>query len=262
MDIHIAEIDTEKYINWLLNHEGTSKEKEVQRLKKRLEQDLLWIENNTNLSDEEKQIRKNEERQQTTILITEISKYEYWKPPTEKEKQALLYFIENGIEWRTRRLNELIETIPLDRKTVLTREIEIALKDLQKYNDIHKEVINGRVVQDFGKLSHYIALVRFAQYINTEITNKEALTPQKNTIGLTHPQKIILLEKIGFFKLDKLNQLTNGQRDKLISLLISEDETNTRKYINGLSSRKDTDSYNPYKNPANETAVNKLLNKD
>ena len=89
----------------------------------------------------------------------------------------------------------------------------------------------------------------------------DSAKPQKETKkALTHPQKIILLEKLGFFGLAELKNKGQRQKETIISILLGEDETNTRKYINGLQKKAVAGSFNPYKNKENEKVVNELLN--
>lgn len=110
---------------------------------------------------------------------------------------------------------------------------------------------NTDILDEFAKIAYY------SHVANEDI---EPLPYIINEKQLTHPQKIILLDKIGFFDLEIFNNLTNRQKDNIISLLINEDETNTRKYINGLTTKDRAGNYNPYKNKNNEIIVDKLLN--
>ena len=259
-DLHIQEIDTYKYLDWLYSKTGTTKEQEINRVQKRNNEDLKLIEDNPDLTNKEK--AKEQTNNRTTLLIKQIENTTYWMPPTDEDKKEINYWINAELDWRTIHLNTLLESTPLNKETILSDLLQRLIKeDFPKYNSIHKEVISGRVVQDFTELSGYIAIVRWMQYIDNEIakeqSNQQYTTSEKT---LTHPQKIILLEKLGFFKLEKFNNLTNRQKDIITSMLINEDETNTRKYINGLTSKAKAGSYNPYKNRANEDIVNNLLN--
>lgn len=109
---------------------------------------------------------------------------------------------------------------------------------------------NMEVVDEFSTIAYYSHVAK------EDIEPSQYITNEKQ---LTHPQKIVLLDKLGFFKLEKLTHLTNRQKEKIISMLINEDETNTRRYINGIASKEKAGNYNPYKNSINEDVINKLL---
>jgi hypothetical protein len=144
--------------------------------------------------------------------------------------------------------------------------VNFVLKDLEtedfKYADCIQSgsvcrdfYYDTTAVQEFAKMAYYCNVAN-------ESDNVDNISTINGVAGgnrLTHPQKIILLDKLGVFNAIGKGQYTNAKRDEIVSLLIEEDETNTRKYINGLTAKEKAGRYNPYKNKGNETVVNRLL---
>lgn len=87
-----------------------------------------------------------------------------------------------------------------------------------------------------------LATIEFVQFLLTE---KENIRPSaQESINL--PKKIMLLHELGFFGLDKLVELqtATGKRDMLVSLLLGENQNNTKKNINAL--KTPTANFNPH----------------
>ena len=89
----------------------------------------------------------------------------------------------------------------------------------------------------------FFSSVLYIQYLDSIKDDKK----QINEKALNLPQKIQLLNELGFFNLPSVGELREftGKRTKLVSLLIGEDLTNTKKNINALN--EPTIKFNPLK---------------
>lgn len=259
--IQIQDFDTEKYLYKYINPKIRDKETDIQRIIERHNKDRQSIESDNTLSEIQKDKLLKDLKVEYDACVVELNNTKYWIPPTEKQQEMMLRAINIEIESQRERLSSSLESSPLPEKTILENRLSIMLTQeaKERFSSIHSDVIAGRVVQDFMLVASYIGFIRFAQSLDSKL-KQETPPVTTNKAKLTHPQKIILLKELGFFDLEKLIDMDSRQRDKIISMLIGEDETNTRKYINGLTAKGRAGTYNPYKNLINETVVNKLLN--
>lgn len=87
-----------------------------------------------------------------------------------------------------------------------------------------------------------LATIEFLQFLLTEKQNVKPSALQ----SIRLPEKIMLLHELGFFGLDKLVELqtATGKRDLLVSLLLGENQNNTKKNINAL--KTPTATFNPH----------------
>ena len=182
MNIHIKEVDTEKYLEWLFSQKGTNKENEIKQWQSECSRILERIENDPLLSSTEKENKKKETTDSHNKIIDCVKKTIYWTPPSDKEKKLIQWDTNWVIESRKKHLEFDLSRTPLSRKTILTNHIEyIFEKELPSYSNIHKEVIAGCVVHDYFELGHYIGLIRFAQYLNEELENEENTEIKQDT---------------------------------------------------------------------------------
>lgn len=173
-NIHIREINTEKYLNWLLGEKGLSKEADLQRLEKEYQERIQWIDANESLSEGKKSEAREQAKDRRDKLIEATNKTTYWTPPTDDDKRAMQFDIEHSMQWRTDQLNSMLERSPIARKTVLTERLEYMLKkEFDHYKNIHRDIVNGCLVQNFFELGHYIGFIRFAQYLDKELEKEE-----------------------------------------------------------------------------------------
>ncbi|MEO1517679.1 MAG: hypothetical protein AAFV95_21825 [Bacteroidota bacterium] len=103
--------------------------------------------------------------------------------------------------------------------------------------------------EEVKRVSSNFRLVKYAQYLSEQVESEKNKSVQKagKRKGLTLPEKIMLLRELGFFELDKVINLSGGagKRTKMIALLLSADETNTKKNINAL--KEPNGGFNPYR---------------
>jgi len=126
-------------------------------------------------------------------------------------------------------------------------EDEISIKVESIDFDIYDSIIYPRPLFKnwlVNGTANFLSDVKYIQYLNGLTTSNNKKTNDRKTISL--PEKIMLLNELGFFDLDKVQNimLLGRKRDEIIGLLLSGDITNTRKNLNALSNP--TKTYNPY----------------
>jgi hypothetical protein len=155
------------------------------------------------------------------------------------------------IECLTKTINELEIRYNEEKEKLIVKESEkeIRLKgycetDFRDTTDWNETIFwyhNGKVFFEFNfywkenqylqfKLSTLNKLItgldKFNELINSNINDKNnsILTSKTN---ITLKQKIYLLDKIGFFDLDKVKDLNETEKGKLVSLLLFSSQKNT-----------------------------------
>lgn len=91
-------------------------------------------------------------------------------------------------------------------------ELQSAIDNFKKENK-QKKTICSKLEDGFNL---------FSEFINNKNTPASA-----STINITLKQKIYLLDKLGFFDLDKVKELTEAKKGKLVSLLLHTSQKNT-----------------------------------
>lgn len=263
---NILSIDTDKYLGKYMNPTTETDEYELQ-VKKDYCNYVDTVDADITIDPVEKRALLDERFE---VMDRELNHVENWKKRcfvlTELQKFDMKECFETNYSQYERTLNNRLES-PLPREKILCEMYNnLIYVDSMLYMDIDGTILDGKMVSDYKKVAKYLSLIKFAQYLNEEIKKEDEINTmdiaklKSSDKPLTHPQKIILLKKLGFFALKDIVNMNTRQRDKIISSLINEDETNTRKYINGLTTKASAGNFNPYKNKNNEDIVNELIN--
>jgi len=135
-ELHIQDIDVDRYLENYLNPTWTSRELELAKEEKYHKERIEYIKNNSLLSDAEKQSSLEYAENQYKGVISCIYKTRYWIPPTEREKETMQNFMTSEIDWRTRHYENELERKPLPKA-------EITYQDCKAYSGKLSEFIRG-----------------------------------------------------------------------------------------------------------------------
>lgn len=94
---------------------------------------------------------------------------------------------------------------------------------------------------------------------NTQIRVDEQIVESSKGIWKNLPPKVLLLDKLDFFKLPAVAELSNESRGRLVSILCGGSSDNAVDYIRECDHSRLSLSKNPYRNPKNIQAVEDLL---
>jgi|GEM_PF-3405827 len=199
-EIHIQDIDTEKYLNRYLNPKFSNKEAELNKQKEDYNEDIQRIENDNNLTENQKDKLKESAKERYNTWINRINHVTYWKPPTDREKEIILNTIKHEIKWRQQHLDFILDISPLPKHNVINDYLNNLLsEDIKEFKPIHNDVISGRVIQDFYKVARYMGFLRFAQNLDNELHKNE----NPNFAKIRLPKPIKTLSKTQFTELVK-----------------------------------------------------------
>lgn len=261
MDIeYIQKIDTGKYIDMALNHKdfpigwALSKCEE-----KRYSDEVNSINEDVKYSAKQKKAEKRKALECHEKAMNEIKQTNYRQPMTDEQREHVMEAIKWQSKWREKHLEALINRKALPKIDVLKEHLKHLLEhDFKNKEKANKIIIDVDIVPNFDLVARHIGLIEFTQYLANQIAEEtQILFGENNTKGLTQPQKILLLDRLGFFKLDVIKSLNSRQRGRIVGAICGGNETNTEMWINGLNSKKGT--RNPYYNKENENTVNELL---
>lgn len=173
-ELDIQEFDTYKYLSWLYEQEALNKDEFIKELERRRAEDFELIEKEGDYTIEEIVELKEKTNLSYKQRIEEAEKCTYWKPPTENDKNHIEYLINTQFQIKKDCLDNLLERVPISRISILKDEIDKILStELQEYDDLVNNILLGCVVSDYGRLGFLIGLVRFAQYLENEISKEK-----------------------------------------------------------------------------------------
>lgn len=172
--IHINQINTEKYLNWVFSQKGTTFESEKQKEEDRLAEDIQLISENQSYSDSEKIKYIEDAKERFHLMIDSLQKTKFWKEPTEHEKKYIIEQIEHEYHWRMDLLLSKLESSALDDRIVIEEEIDYHLKEgVKTWSKIHRAVIKGYLTDNYIGLACYCGIMKFAKEGQRMIESEE-----------------------------------------------------------------------------------------
>jgi hypothetical protein len=139
------------------------------------------------------------------------------------------------------RFKELIERVnqPTKDKTKKNQNLLKINKDWSSHSFFYLE---GILNYDFPPtwlynkykiftLNKFNEIQKGFEEFNLKINNEIQINKKPSTPDITLKQKIHLLDKIGFFDLEKVNDLNETEKGKLVSILLYTSQKNTIDYI-------------------------------
>lgn len=192
-----------------------------------------------------KELEAEKETLQELENLHEVADLIGYRMMTKGEFSALQIYRKNALKIDIEQLDKEFNAsiIPID--AIIEDTIKSVIED--RYDEYFGDFVTGpRPVLVRSKLEivdfqAFVNLVDFVHYLDQLRNQKSSIKPG------TLNERIMLLQEVGFFDLEKVNALRNmgRKRDQIFAWLLGTDETNTRKAY--LAIREATKKNNPHR---------------